>query len=757
MKSLLISLKGLRRRQIIALAAVVVAAFGSTFGVFVVASESNQQGLEENQRLVVVRFGNLVNEVSVNGNIVFSNRETLSFGSSGTVAEVLVSDGQEVAKGQPLVRLDAETTSTLRVAVAQAKIDVQKAESALEAAGKTSLAEAEAGLAFAEAMAALLDAQDELDQLRDPDSQALVEAEAAVSEARITLLEAQDELSNPLAVAEAEEAAVQARIDLEDAREALGQDLLDAIADVNAATKDLEAARQDLSIAPRADAIRTAQDNFDTARENYLDVLDKWAGVVLAEGDPILSPPEFFEAWDFDPEIIYDRRYTLFPDGTFGDVSETKWNELTIYGWVWLYPDASSIDITCDEDADQISNGNAIARRDANQELCIQRDFDDTWEVFGETQAELESILAQDTQDAAQAEADIIRAEATLADAQKTLGRLSDGLQAELLEKNLAVAQAGLAKAASDLEKLVSPDSDVIEGQRNQVALAQAAWDAALRELEKLRDPNGIEMEIRATILALTEATLSNAESKLTAAVANREHEIELRESELALARANLDAAVKRFEDSTLTSPFDGFVSRLQVEEGEEVGATTAVVEVTDPTIVRVDGIVDEIDVLSVNRGSNASVTMDALPNERLAGRVTSVSSTATAEQGVVTFDIEIEVVVPEGLRLQEGLSAVANLALGEEEGLLVPSQAIRGTFTDPLVLVKSGSVFREQPVTLGTSDGFWTVVYAGLSEGEEVVIEVQESTIPQLSGFAGFRARSGGGSRGSGGFQDHN
>ncbi|MCH7626566.1 MAG: hypothetical protein IIC83_11635, partial [Chloroflexi bacterium] len=104
----------------------------------------------------------------------------------------------------------------------------------------------------------------------------------------------------------------------------------------------------------------------------------------------------------------------------------------------------------------------------------------------------------------------------------------------------------------------------------------------------------------------------------------------------------------------------------------------------------------------------------------------------------------------------QEGLSAVANLALGEEEGLLVPSQAIRGTFNAPVVLVKSGVVFREQPVTLGTSDGFWTVVYEGLSEGEEVVIEVRESTVQQLTGFAGFRARSGGFSRGGGGQGDH-
>ena len=189
-------------------------------------------------------------------------------------------------------------------------------------------------------------------------------------------------------------------------------------------------------------------------------MLDKWAGAEIAEGGTILSPPEFFEAWDFNPAIIYERGYALFPGGTFGDLPETKWNELTVYGWVWLYPDATSIEITCDEDDGRSSSGNTVGRRDANQELCIQRDFDDTWRVFSDARDDLESVLAQDTQDAAQAEADIIRAEAALAEAQKTLDSLSEGLQAELLEMNLVVAQAALAAADSDLERLVSSDSD---------------------------------------------------------------------------------------------------------------------------------------------------------------------------------------------------------------------------------------------------------------------------------------------------------
>ena len=138
------------------------------------------------------------------------------------------------------------------------------------------------------------------------------------------------------------------------------------------------------------------------------------------------------------------------------------------------------------------------------------------------------------------------------------------------------------------------------------------------------------------------------------------------------------------------------------------------------------------------------------MPNQVLSGVVSTVSSAASSQQGVVTFDVEIRVNVPDDVRLQEGLSAVANVSLDSEDGLLVPNQAISGTFDDPRVIVVNGSGFDSRSVVLGSSDGFWTVVQQGLAQGDEVVMEVQAVEAQQL-GFGGFR-RGGGGNTGGGG-----
>jgi hypothetical protein len=45
------------------------------------------------------------------------------------------------------------------------------------------------------------------------------------------------------------------------------------------------------------------------------------------------------------------------------------------------------------------------------------------------------------------------------------------------------------------------------------------------------------------------------------------------------------------------------------------------------------------------------------------------------------------------------------------------------------------------QVVSLGASDGFWTIVNSGLSEGDQVVMEVTSSTTQDF----GFRVAGGG------------
>lgn len=266
-----------------------------------------------------------------------------------------------------------------------------------------------------------------------------------------------------------------------------------------------------------------------------------------------------------------------------------------------------------------------------------------------------------------------------------------------------------------------------------------------------------------ATAIAKSEAAVAKAEESLEAALNSLADVTDplflaLMESKLLSAQATLDTAIERLDGATIRAPMAGIVSSVDVEIGRSVNASASIVEIVDPTVVEVDGTVDEIDVLFISRGAQAIVTLDALAGQVLAGTVTEIGSAATSQQGVVTYPLRVTLQVPAGIELRDGLSATADIVLREENNvLLVPIQALHGTFDQPVVLVLDDGRIEERSVVLGSSDDFWIIVTNGLVEGEQVVIETGAASTTQFGfgggGFGGgFRGGFGGGGAGFGG-----
>ena len=72
-------------------------------------------------------------------------------------------------------------------------------------------------------------------------------------------------------------------------------------------------------------------------------------------------------------------------------------------------------------------------------------------------------------------------------------------------------------------------------------------------------------------------------------------------------------------------------------------------------------------------------------------------------------------------------MNATARIVIEHESDvLLIPSTSIAGTIEQPTVLINQGDTVTEREVTLGTSDGFWTIALTGVEEGDMVVSTTQ-------------------------------
>ena len=90
--SFLRSIKSIKLWQLLVLVAILCVSGGATYQVYSRVAAPATVDLAENQQIIVVEYGDLINKVSTSGNLVYPERKALSFGSQGTVESILVEE-----------------------------------------------------------------------------------------------------------------------------------------------------------------------------------------------------------------------------------------------------------------------------------------------------------------------------------------------------------------------------------------------------------------------------------------------------------------------------------------------------------------------------------------------------------------------------------------------------------------------------------------------------------------------------------------
>jgi multidrug efflux pump subunit AcrA (membrane-fusion protein) len=93
-------LKTLKTWQIIVLVVLIAGIAGGAYGGYTAVAGPKTTTTSTNVRYVQVTYSNISNTVSASGNLAFSNEDTLSFNSSGTVLYVNVAVGDNVTEGE---------------------------------------------------------------------------------------------------------------------------------------------------------------------------------------------------------------------------------------------------------------------------------------------------------------------------------------------------------------------------------------------------------------------------------------------------------------------------------------------------------------------------------------------------------------------------------------------------------------------------------------------------------------------------------
>jgi RND family efflux transporter MFP subunit len=214
--------------------------------------------------------------------------------------------------------------------------------------------------------------------------------------------------------------------------------------------------------------------------------------------------------------------------------------------------------------------------------------------------------------------------------------------------------------------------------------------------------------------------------------------QVEAQRKQIDLAEANVRSAQVQLDYCTVRAPFTGVVIAKAAQVGEIISPLSAGGGFTRTgigTLVDMDSLEVEVDVNEayINRvepGQRVESVLNAYPDWRIPSHVIAIIPTADRSKATVKVRIGLDVkdnrIVPDmGVRVS--FLEAANAAPQTHErphGVLVPAGAVRKDGDQDVVFVLQGHRAQRRVVTLGGSSGDSRQLLAGVSPGEEVIVE---------------------------------
>jgi multidrug resistance efflux pump len=290
----------------------------------------------------------------------------------------------------------------------------------------------------------------------------------------------------------------------------------------------------------------------------------------------------------------------------------------------------------------------------------------------------------------------------------------------------------------TDLEQQIKKaEAEEIAANASDESALQQARDAEARaKLELIKNDMLPKIEAEKNTLAYeqAQATLKQLQDsfplKRAAAAANI-NALEIRRDRSA---NTMRQAESNADKMLIVSPLPGVAvikttwksggAPVEFIEGDEVRPGQPVVEVVNPTAMRVRARVNQADVNELRVGQPVQVGLDAYPSLSFPGNITQISPIAqqsTLSPKVRTF-VVLVIVHGSHPNLMPDLTASLDVQLERTAGaIVVPRDSLVMDGEQAYVMVQRGSGFERHDVAVGTMSATEAVVTNGLDAGATI------------------------------------
>lgn len=199
--------------------------------------------------------------------------------------------------------------------------------------------------------------------------------------------------------------------------------------------------------------------------------------------------------------------------------------------------------------------------------------------------------------------------------------------------------------------------------------------------------------------------------------------------------KSEIDYWNKVYNQTALVSPINGQVIVSNLNPGQTITTSDAVLVLSDRLIVQAD--VDETDIGNVHVGQKTEISLDAYPDIRVEGVVDHIYYESTLVNNVNIYYVDIlPDRVPDVFR--SGMSANVDIIVRAKDHVLtLPLAAVQTRNGRSFVLKRAAppDSVRKTPVRIGLQDDNNVEIVSGLSPSDVVLVQNRSFVLPKDNG----------------------
>jgi membrane fusion protein (multidrug efflux system) len=303
-------------------------------------------------------------------------------------------------------------------------------------------------------------------------------------------------------------------------------------------------------------------------------------------------------------------------------------------------------------------------------------------------------------------------------------------------------ARATLAKAQADLTR--AKDTSIVERVKAQLAQRQADLEKARQDVNRykpLAEARAIPQQDMDTSVAAEKVAAAGVDAQVAAlkdAELAQRTQIQLSEAAVESAKASIIQADLNYGYTTIASPIDGIIGKINVDRGNLVGKSdpTLLATVSKVNPIYVDFSVAEADYIRLapriasdvqGRTDRPRQPLELLLSDDKPlpqkGRVVFVDRAMDNKTG--TIGIRAEFPNPDQLIRPGQFGRVRGVIDQRPNAILVPQLAVQEQQGAKTVLVvEAGDKVALRPIKIDDRVGEFYIVTEGLKPGERVIVE---------------------------------